>query len=43
MRRDLRIEVRVSEAEKAEMLAALEDGQTLSDLLRDHTLAAIRR
>jgi len=40
--RSLRIEVRVSEAEKAELLGALGQGQTLSDLLRDKALAAVR-
>ena len=40
--RNLRIEVRVSEQEKAELLGALGSRQTLSDLLRDTALAAVR-
>ena len=37
-----RIEVRVSEQEKAELLGALGTDQTLSDLLRDSALTAVR-
>lgn len=37
-----RIEVRVTEAEKAELVGGLNDGQTLSDLLRVNALAAVR-